>query len=343
MPAIPLWYDPPAEALGSNELEFLGKLGGPTCLVVPGLDRSRCRFLVTLLHGNEPSGTIAVHRWLTQPRDTPAVDIYCIVMNIEAAMTRPHFSFRQLPGRRDLNRCFRDRCDDTEGELAAALLSLIHRHEPEALVDIHNTSGMGPSFGVAVFYDRQHDALVSLFTERMVVTDLRLGALMELSDHDVPTVTVECGGSQDPESHEIAYDGLLRYVSQPRLFVAPDSDWPLDVLHHPVRLELDPALAIAYAERSPVDADLCLRVDIEHFNFGEVCTETPLGWVTSRGWQGIRVVDSRGDNYRDSYLREEGGQLFPATPLKLFMITSNPTIAMSDCLCYAVRSTASAL
>ncbi len=339
MTAIAVWYDPPADELGSNELEFLDILGGPACLVVPGRDRSRCRFLVTLLHGNEPSGTIALHRWLTHPRAVPAVDIYCVVMNTEAALTRPHFSLRQLPGRRDLNRCFREPFADAEGQLAASLLNLIHHHQPEALVDIHNTSGMGPSFGVAVFYDRQHDALVSLFTERLVVTDLRLGALMELSDHEVPTVTIECGGSQDLESHEIAFDGLLRYVSLPQLFVAPDSDWPLDVLHHPVRLELDPTVAIAYAEQPSPEADLCLRVDIEHFNFGEVCGATPLGWVSQRGWQGIRVVDSRGTNHRDAYLREEGGQLYPATRLKLFMITSNPTIALSDCLCYAVRCT----
>ncbi len=338
MPVIPLWYDPPANELGSNELEFLRLLGGPVCLVIPGIDSGRCRFVVTLLHGNEPSGTIALHRWLSQPRETPAVDIYCVVMNIEAALREPYFSFRQLPGRRDLNRCFRQPFDDPEGKLAHGLLALIHQFKPEALVDIHNTSGMGPSFGVAVFYDRQHDALVSLFTERLVVTDLRLGALMERSDGEVPTVTIECGGSQDPASHQVAYDGLQRYLKLQHLFVAPDSDWPLDVLHHPVRLELDPGMRITYAEQSMDDADLCLRIDIEHFNFGEVCADTPLGWVTATGWQGIKVVNSRGENYRDSFLRQEGGQLFPATGLKLFMITSNPAIAKSDCLCYAVRS-----
>jgi hypothetical protein len=338
MPAIRLWYDPPTEELGSNELEFLRILAGPVCLVIPGIDSGRCRFVVTLLHGNEPSGTIALHRWLSQPRETPAVDMYCVIMNVEAALREPHFSFRQLPGRRDLNRCFRQPPDDSEGRLAHDLLALIHQFKPEALVDIHNTSGMGPSFGVAVFYDRQHDALVSLFTERLVVTDLRLGALMELSEGEVPTVTIECGGSQDPASHQVAYDGLQRYLKLPHLFVAPDSDWPLEVLHHPVRLELDPGIRIAYAEQSMDDADLSLRIDIEHFNFGEICADTPLGWITADGWQGIKVVNSRGENYRDSFLRREGGQLFPASRLKLFMITSNPAIAKSDCLCYAVRS-----
>ena len=185
MTEIAIWHNPQADQLGATEVEFLAILGQPTCLVIPGADSSRCRFVVTLLHGNEPSGLIAVHRWLTGTRPAPAVDIYCVVMNVEAACTSPPFSWRHLPGTRDLNRCFRAPFDDIPGKQAQSLLALIHQQGPEALIDIHNTSGMGPAFGVAVFYDRQHDALVSLFAERLVITDLRLGALMELSERDV--------------------------------------------------------------------------------------------------------------------------------------------------------------
>jgi hypothetical protein len=337
MSKLRLWHKPAPEQLGATVLEFLEILAGPVCLVIPGRDASRSRFLVTLLHGNEPSGATALHRWLLSGREAPAVDMYCVVMNVEAALARPPFSFRQLPQCRDLNRCFCEPFHDVPGELARSLLTLIHRLRPEALIDIHNTSGMGPSFGVAVNYDRKHDALVSLFTERLVITDLRLGALMELSERDVPTVTIECGGAQDPESHLIAYDGLMRYISAKNLFSVEPSAWPIEVLHNPVRLELDTCLVIAYAEQSLSDVDICLRVDIENFNFGEVNADTPLGWINTRAWQRIRVVNSRGDNLRDEYLRCDQGRLYPATRLKLFMITLNPDIALSDCLFYAVK------
>jgi hypothetical protein len=336
MSTLRVWYKPAPEQLGATVLEFLEILAGPVCLVIPGLDAGRSRFLVTLLHGNEPSGATALHRWLSSERDPPAVDIYCVIMNVEAALARPPFSFRQIPQTRDLNRCFRAPFEDAPGGLARSLLAMIHRVQPEALIDIHNTSGMGPSFGVAVYYDRKHDALVSLFAERLVITDLRLGALMELSERDVPTVTIECGGAQDPESHLIAYDGLMRYITAKQLFTDEHTAWPIDVLHNPVRLELDPGLVIAYAGQPQDDVDICLRADIENFNFGEVNADTELGWITASAWQLISVVNSRGENLRDDYLRCDGGRLYPATRLKLFMITLNPDIAVSDCLFYAV-------
>jgi hypothetical protein len=62
--------------------------------------------------------------------------------------------------------------------LAEEILEILYMHQPEAVVDLHNKSGSGPSFGVCTFMDRRHDALVSLFTRRMIVSNLRLGALM---------------------------------------------------------------------------------------------------------------------------------------------------------------------
>ena len=54
--------DPDTGSAGNNVEEFLRALGGPACLFLRGQDRSRTRALVTLLHGNEPSGAIALHR-----------------------------------------------------------------------------------------------------------------------------------------------------------------------------------------------------------------------------------------------------------------------------------------
>lgn len=337
MSELRVWYDPRPHEVGDGVIEFLQLLREPTCLLVPGRDGTRCRFVVTLLHGNEPSGVTALHRWLSSHREPPAVDTYCAVMNIAAALAAPSFSHRQLPGLRDLNRCFRPPWEDGPGELASSLLRLIHRVKPEALIDIHNTSGMGPAFGVAVFFDQRHDALVSLFSQRLIVTDLRLGALMELSELEVPSVTIECGGAADDAAHALAYDGLLRYVGERDLYRPRTPDWPIEVLHNPVRLELGAGLRLRYGDGLLPGDDLCLRPDIEKFNFGEVGRECALGWVGAQAFERLEVVDSEGRNLRDDYLRVEGGCLFPATSLKLFMITANPAIALSDCLLYAVR------
>lgn len=327
--------DVPA-VLGANVVEFLQQLGGPRCIYVPGVDRSRCRFAVSLLHGNEPSGVTAFYELLGSGWQ-PVCDIYLVIMNVPAALTPPVFSHRQLPGTRDLNRCFKEPFNDEQGQLALALLTLIRDKQPEALIDIHNTSGSGPAFGVAVYLDSRHDALVSLFTERLIITEIRLGALMELSEIAVPTVTIECGGAEDPESHRIAVDGLRRYFSKAQLFDLSAAPWPIEILHNPVRLELSSALDLDYGESNNPATELTLRADIERFNFGVVDAGTSLGWCDASVLQKLWVRNAKSQEHVEDWFAITDGQLKPVRPMKLFMITGRIDIAKSDCLLYAVR------
>lgn len=321
---------------GNNVIEFLQGLPGPCCIHIPGADRSRCRFVVTLLHGNEPSGVYAIYQLIKEGWQ-PVCDMYLAIMNRRAALTEPFFSFRQLEPKRDLNRCFRAPFDDEEGALARALLDLIAEKKPEALIDIHNTSGVGPAFGVAVHLDSKHDALISLFTERLIITDIRIGALMELSERDVPTVTVECGGADTMESHRLAADGLRRYFSKADLFNLKDAPWPIEILHNPIRLELATELQFVYGDPLLSSAEMVIRADIEKFNFGTVNSETVLAKMDSAAAQKLFVRSSSGREPIDEWFRCSEGELRPVRTLKLFMITSNPSIARSDCLLYAVR------
>ena len=149
--------NPLATEIGDNVGQFLEVLGGPACIFLDGDNTDSTRAFVTLLHGNEPSGVMALFRWLKSAR-RPAVNIVCIVASVTAAMETPLFSNRMLPGTRDLNRCFRPPFDDEQGQLAEEILEILHMHRPEAVIDMHNTSGSGPAFGVCTHMDRQHDA-----------------------------------------------------------------------------------------------------------------------------------------------------------------------------------------
>ena len=57
---------PAPETIPSDPVAWLRQLGGPTAIRLSGRDRSRCRTVVTLLHGNEPSGVRALHGWLRE-------------------------------------------------------------------------------------------------------------------------------------------------------------------------------------------------------------------------------------------------------------------------------------
>jgi hypothetical protein len=262
---------------------------------------------------------------------------------VGAALEPPLFSHRMLPRARDLNRCFRPPFDDAQGVLAEEILEILRMHHPEAVVDMHNTSGSGPSFGVCTHMDRQHDALVSLFTQRLIISNLGLGALMEISEHSFPTVTVEVGGRLDEEAHELAFEGMCRYFEEEKVMCPGDTDWGLELLQDPIRLELNDNVTLTYAEEPCANYDITLKPDIEHHNFGGVTPDTMLGWAGAGERQLFSALDAGGRCAVSKLVRIDNGILFPAQPLKLFMITNNAAIAHSDCLFYAVADDGSTI
>jgi hypothetical protein len=334
--------NPLATDIGNNVEEFLRSLTGPTCFFLEGEDDTRTRALVTLLHGNEPSGAMALFRWL-KSCERPAVNVVCIIASVAAALEPPLFSHRMLPRARDLNRCFRPPFDGAQGVLAEEILEILHMHHPEAVIDMHNTSGSGPSFGVCTHMDRQHDALVSLFTQRLIVSNLGLGALMEISEHSYPTVTVEVGGRLDDEAHELAYEGMVRYFQAQTVLAQEETDWGLELLRDPIRLELLDHVTLTYADEPSANYDITLKTDIEHHNFGGVSPDTLLGWASGPERSLFTALDVGGRCAVTRLVRIVDGKLYPAQPLKLFMITNNAAIAYSDCLFYAVADDGSTI
>jgi hypothetical protein len=332
------WKDPAPSEVGANVFEFLKLLPGPTHIHLSGKDESRCRFATTLLHGNEPSGLHAVFNVL-QNQVTPVVDIHILIPSVDAAKQAPGFIYRMLPHHKDLNRCFQSPFGNTEQDaLAQEILAKLHDFNPECVIDIHNTSGSSPSFGVTTFLDPQHDALVSLFTHRMILTDIKLGALMEISESMMPTVTIECGGSQDKESHLLATEGLTRYITQEDVLTQHPTDMSLELFHNPMRLELQESSAIAFGDHCLLHDGVTLLPDIENYNFGYVDSHRRLGFVSGGLDKNLIVKNPLGETPASNYFKLVDGALHPARRLKLFMVTTNPEIARTDCLFYLVEA-----
>ncbi|KEA64075.1 hypothetical protein ADIMK_1810 [Marinobacterium lacunae] len=323
---------------GETDAEFLNRLSGAAVILIPGRDRSRTRALCTLLHGNEPSGTRALHRYLREGH-IPLVNLLCCVPAVETALHEKLYQHRYLPGERDMNRCFRPPFDDRPGAIAHRILQILAEYRPECLIDIHNTSGAGPAFGVVTYEDHTHEALVSLFTEHLVVNDLKLGALMELSRPECPVVTIECGGAGDPRSDRIAYEGLLRYASgEDVLKLAPGTH--LELYHSPIRLELSEGASLTYDTRPVPGVDLTVPPDLERYNFGTAPEGTFIGWLDgSASRQRLSAKNGQGIDRLGEWFKVEDGRLMTALPLKLFMITHRKDIALSDCLFYAAPET----
>ncbi|MBL4899886.1 MAG: hypothetical protein JKX76_09635, partial [Colwellia sp.] len=86
--------DPNRLDLHADYEQFLLSMIGPTVIDITGLDTKRCRVITTLLQGSEPSGLIALHRWLTT-RDVnklPQTNLRFIICSVEAACVKPLLS-----------------------------------------------------------------------------------------------------------------------------------------------------------------------------------------------------------------------------------------------------------
>lgn len=327
--------DPGPDQLGQDVWAFLRGLGGPSAIWVSGQDASRTRVVCTLLHGNEPSGTHALYRFLRSGKK-PLTNAVFILASVKAALTPPVFSHRMLPGKRDLNRCFRPPFEDEEGLIAEAILDLIQTLSPECLIDVHNTSGSGPAFGVSIQDDPDHRALTSLFTNDLIVTDLRLGALMELSERAVPTVTIECGGASDHPSQIIAEEGLHRYLMAEQVLAVPDLEYMVNIYHNPIRLETRGDAPVAYAEEPDPEAVITLSPQSEKFNYGTLTREECIGSLGQAGLSALTAKDHKGNERLEEYFEAHDGGLYPRHPIKVFMVTTNATIARKDCLFYFI-------
>lgn len=335
MPSPLTQIDRPSEKLlGDSVEEFLNALPGPVCFIIPGKDQDRCRALSTLIHGNEPSGIRALYHYLLSG-EVPAVNVLCFISSVTAARISPRFTHRHLPSGRDLNRCFAPPYDNPEGKLARSILKRLESAQPEALIDLHNTSAKGPPLAMATFLDERHYALASLFTSSLVHNDLFLNALDEVAGKTIPTILVECGGAADPEADLIAYAGVRRYMQREDLF-GGNPIQNVELIVRQLRLEVVGDVSVVYSAEPQPGIDLTLLPNIDKYNYRNIQPRDQLGWTGKRGLDIFRIRGAEDTLPAEDYLMIDNDRLLCKSKLRVFMTTLKPDVVQSDCLFYFV-------
>jgi hypothetical protein len=328
---------PPASAIPADHIAFLRSLGGPAAIRLRGHDRTRCRVVVTLMHGNEPSGLIAVHGRLRDGRQ-PATDTLFVLGAVEPALGDPPLSSRVLPDGSDLNRCFGPGAlPGPSRDLALSILEAVHAVEPEALVDIHNNSGHNPPYAVAARIGAPERQLARFFGNLLVHYDLHIGALAEETPDLCPTVVIEAGRAGDPASDRTARDGLDSFLDAGVLFEEGSELPRLDVFHHPVRVEIAAGLRLAYGNEAEPAAQLTIDEDVDRYNFELLHVGTQIGWLAPEApWPFVARGADGADRSHELFARD-GARLVARRSIVPIMMTTDATIARSDCLFYAVE------
>ena len=319
--------------LGASCEEWLARLGGPSLIRVPGTDRTRTRVVTTLLHGNEPSGLRALHRWLAE-EPLPAVDALLFVGAVETALAPPGFAYRFLEGATDFNRCWVPPHHGVEGERAREVLARLHDRPPECLVDLHNNTGWTPAYGVSPRLGSPERNLVALFTRRVIHMPIDLGTLCNATADAWPTVTIECGRAGDPKADEIALEGIERLLSLERL---PLNETPpdLEVIVDPVRVCVRDGVPLEFGEGPGLSPGLTISHEIERHNFEWLEAGSCIGWVEPDcGWPLEALGADDHDHSGDLFVIHEG-RLETRVAMIPTMMTTSREAALADCLFYA--------
>lgn len=326
--------------LAPDPEDALRALSGPTIFHLPGRDRSRSRVVVGSLHGNEPSGWRAIHHVLGAG-ETPAVDTWFFVGAVDAARLAPCWSRRMLPGRRDLNRCFRPPFDDADGAVALEALSALAAIHPEAAIDLHNNSGHNPAYAIGQERDPLRLSIASLFSHRYVTSRFSLGTFMEAFDGTAPTVTIECGRGGDLAADAVAIAGLRRFLRLERIDPVFVSQQAMTILIDPVRVQTRPGLTLAFAGDGTLarsgSVDLVLDREIDRHNFQTLPARTRLGWLRDPATWPLVAVDQSGQDVSQDLFQAVDGALETRASIVPIMMTTDPVSALGDCLFYAVH------
>lgn len=317
--------------LGHDPETLLRNLGGPAWITLPGRDSSKRRAIVTLLHGNEPSGLKAIHELLTEGL-IPETNLGILIASVDAALHEPCFSHRYIPGEHDLNRCFKPTGSSNQTHLANNIVAKLEQFAPEAVVDTHNTSSHSEPFCVAIRSDAETRQLASLFTHSLVVIDQPLGTLLEVVPAHIPVVTVEFGGFMDPNADWLARETLHRFMMLHDL--THHDATGLRLLSHPIRLETQQHLQVTYSSSIDEHADLTVINTIDQLNFRQVPAGTTLGWFRDQSHRHLVALDRHGIDRFSDFFDESGGALRTKKAFTVFMATTDPGVANTDCLLY---------
>ncbi|MGB1199711.1 MAG: hypothetical protein ACPG46_11735 [Thalassotalea sp.] len=330
--------DPNEITLKADYQQFLLSLSGPTIIDITGKNKSKCRVITTLLHGNEPSGLIALHRWLTcgSRLPVPETNIRIIICSVEAACRSPLLTHRYYPDGLDINRCFNSNKTTEYYQRANLLKNAIANVNPECVIDLHNTPGSGPAFAVSTIITPEVLSLTSLFCDTIILSGLKIGALMETNFH-CPMVTIECGSSTDEQAHETAFQGISQLSECPCIYHY-NQKTPVEIISKPIRLQLKSNIELSYSEHDEGYEGVTLKAAIEQFNFGHARKDQMLGWVDEQGLSNLTLLNDVDEDVLSDYFALRDNQLVCTTNIKIFMATANKKAAQEDCLFYLVKA-----
>ncbi len=321
-------------------------LSGPTLIHIEGR-RKEPLFVSVLLHGNEPTGLLAIQLFLKKNHGkTLPRSISIFIGNVTAAME----GARHLEQQPDYNRIWpcqdchleneTDNQDDTpEHAMMKTIVDTMREKNVFTSIDIHNNTGLNPHYGCINRLDHRFFHLATLFS-RTVVYFIRPKGVQSMAFADIcPSVTVECGKPDQAYGATHAADFINTCLHLSDLPSHPVAAHDMDLFHTVATVTVPEHIKFSFSDKNiNMPADIYFSKTLDHLNFTELAAGTSLGSLDANKSEiPLRVTDEHGQDATNRYLTLEASELRITRQVMPSMFTLDEKIIRQDCLGYLME------
>lgn len=303
----------------------------PALFHLPG-KRPETLFVSVLLHGNEPTGFLAVQKLLQKYQDQILPrNLTLFFGNTQAA----RFNQRRLSHQPDFNRIWPGTPlpQSPETEWAREICQVMRQRQVFASIDVHNNTGLNPHYACVNKLDETFLHLGVLFGRLLVYFTHPKGVQSGAFAEFCPAVTLECGRPDQPYGVEHALQFIDSCLHLHEFPAHPVARQDVDIYHTVAQITVDEHVSFSFNDDS---ADLCLDQELERLNFTEIPAGTVLG-VVKVGRMPLIARDNDGKPITEQILKLVDGQVQIIKPAMPSMLTLNERVIQQDCLCYLME------
>ncbi|MDH5458363.1 MAG: M14 family metallopeptidase [Nitrospinota bacterium] len=322
----------PNRLLEVSPSELHQVLPGPTLLRIPG-EKEPPFFISTLLHGNEPTGFLAVQQLLNHYRrqDKPLPrSVWLFLGNVAAARENA----RHLPDQPDYNRIWKGGTFP-EHRLVTQLLEILESTTMFAGVDIHNTSGKNPHYACVNKLDGPFINLGKLFSPTIVYFTRPDEVISRALAEFCTAITIESGQARDPFGVDHVLDFLEQCLALDSIPKNANNPGAPKVYHSIARIEVPDDCRIGFGE-SCQETDFNFVENLESMNFVEQAENTLVGWRCNPNLK-LAVVDEHGKDVSEGFISYTNGEIRLIRSIVPSMLTTYAPNVLDDCLGYLMQ------
>jgi hypothetical protein len=322
----------PDHLLDVSPSELHQVLPGPTLLRIPG-EKEPPFFICTLLHGNEPTGFLAVQQLLkryTRKKKPLPRSIWLFLGNVEAARE----NVRHLPDQPDYNRIWKGGTLP-EHRLVTQLLEVLESTTMFAGVDIHNTSGKNPHYACVNKLDGPFINLGKMFSPTIVYFTRPDEVISRALAEFCTAITIESGQARDPFGVDHVLDFLEQCLALDSIPKNANNPSTPKVYHSIARIEVPDNCRIGFGE-SCRETDFNFVENLESMNFVEQAENTLVGWRCNPNLK-LAVVDEHGEDVSEGFISYTNGEIRLIRSVVPSMLTTYAPNVLDDCLGYLMQ------